>query len=80
MPPQKWESDEEVLQSCVRILQVSYLKVSHVFSLYSDPRSIERVFRLLGRDTNLFADENFSTWNILKGNGPVMLGPAMLGN
>ena len=64
------ESDEDVFQSCVKSLQMSYLTIQHVSSLYRDPKSVSRVFRLLGRGTDLLADKKFSVWNFLKESGP----------
>ena len=64
------ESDENIFQSCVKSLQMSYLTIQHVSSLYRDPKSVTRVFRLLGRGTDLLADKKFSVWNFLKGSGP----------
>ena len=63
------ESDGDVFQSCVKSLQMSYLTIQHVSSLYRDPKSVSRFFRLLGRGTGLLADKKFSVWNFLKGSG-----------
>ena len=49
---------------------MSYLTIQHVSRLYRDPTSVSRVFRLLGRGTDLLADKKFSGWNFLKGSGP----------
>ena len=38
--------------------------------LYRDPKSVSRVFRLLGRGADLLADKKFYFWNFLKGTGP----------
>ena len=38
-----------------------------VSSLYKDPKTICRVFRLLGRGPGLIRDRKFSIWNFLKG-------------
>ena len=54
------ESDRDVSQSCKKSLQMSYLTIQHVSSLYRDPKSVSRVFRLLGRETDLLADKKFS--------------------
>ena len=62
---------EETFQSCVRSLQMSYSTIPHVSSLYRDPRSVSRVFRLLGRGSDLLVDKKFSVWNFLRGSGPV---------
>ena len=59
--------DEEVFRSCVAGVQISYNTVPNVTSLYKDPRSISRVFRLLGRGRELLADRKFSIWNFLRG-------------
>ena len=64
------ESDGDVFQSCVKSLQMSYLTIQHVSSLYRDPKSVSPVFRLLGRGTDLLAGKKFSVWNFLKGSGP----------
>ena len=61
------ESDAEMFRSCLQSLQVSYLTVPHVSSLYRDVKSIPRVFRLLGRGLELLTDKKFSVWNCLKG-------------
>ena len=54
---------------CVRSLQMSYSTIPHVSSLYREPRSVSRVFSLLGRGSDLLVDKKFSVWNFLKGNG-----------
>ena len=59
--------DEEVFRSCVAGVQISYNTVPNVTSLYKDPRSISRVFRLLGRGRELLANRKFSIWNFLRG-------------
>ena len=59
-------SDADTFQSCVRSLQVSFNTVPNVASLYRDPRSISRVFRLLGRGPDLIHDKKFSIWNFMK--------------
>ena len=59
--------DEEVFRSCVAGVQIPYNTVPNVTSLYKDPRSISRVFRLLGRGRELLADRKFSIWNFLRG-------------
>ena len=61
--------DEEVFQSCVTSIQVSYATVPNVSSLFRDPRSINRVFRLIGKGKDLLSDRKFSVWNFLKGSG-----------
>ena len=61
---------EETFQSCVRSFQMSYPTIPHVSSLYRDPRSVSRVFRLLGRGSDLLVDNKFSVWNFLRGSGP----------
>ena len=63
-------SNEETFQSCVRSLQMSYTTIPHVSSLYRDSRSVSRVFRLLGRGSDLLVDKKFSVWNFLRGSGP----------
>ena len=75
-------SNEETFQSCVKSLQMSYSTIPHVSSLYRDPRSVSRVFRLLGRGSDLLTDKKFSVWNFLKGSGPrraSMLGKLEIG-
>ena len=64
------ESDAGMFRSCLHSLQGSYLSIPHVSSLYRDPRSITRVFRLLGRGQDLLMDKKYSIWNFLKGSGP----------
>ena len=59
-----------LFSSCVESIQISFSTVPNVSSLYQDPRSVPRVFRLLGRGKKFLADRKFSIWNILKGNGP----------
>ena len=60
-------TDEDVFRSCVSDVQISFTTVPNVSSLYQDPRSISRVFRLLGRGKDLLQDRKFSVWNFLKG-------------
>ena len=62
--------DEEMFQSCVTSIQVSYSTVPNASSLFRDPRSISRVFRLLGKGKDLLSDRKFSMWNFLKVSGP----------
>ena len=62
--------DVEMFDSCLRSLQISFSTVPHVSSLYKDPKPVCRVFRLLGRGTDLLMDKKFSVWNFLKGSGP----------
>ena len=59
-----------MFRSCVRSLQLSYMTIPNVSSLYRDPKMIRRVFRLLGRGPELLADENLHIWNFLKGSYP----------
>ena len=61
------EGDKETFKSYISSVQMSYSSVPNVSSLYRDPRSINRVFRLLGRGTDLLLDRRFSAWNFLKG-------------
>ena len=42
----------------------------NVSSLFRDPRSVSRVFRLLGKGKDLLSDRKFSMWNFLKSSGP----------
>ena len=49
---------------------MAYKTVPNVSSLFRDPRSLSRVFRLIGRGRDLLDDHKFSVWNFLKGNGP----------
>ena len=70
VPIAQLESGNEVLRSCVTSLQLSYQAVPNVSNLYRDPRTINRLFRLLGRGPELLTDKKFSVWNILKGSGP----------
>ena len=63
-------SDVDTFQSCVRSLQVSFNAVSNVASLYRDPRSVSRVFRLLGRGQDLIQEKKFSIWNFMKSSAP----------
>ena len=60
-------ADTDVFRSCVAGVQISFTTVPNVSSLYRDPRSISRVFRLLGRGKDLLHDRKFSVWNFLKG-------------
>ena len=60
-------SDVGSFNSVVRSLQLSYVTVPNVSSLYKDPKTICRVFRLLGRGPGLIRDRKFSIWNFLKG-------------
>ena len=59
----------ETFQSCLQSLQTSYQTIPDISSLYRDPKSISRAFRLLGRGTDLLTDKKFSVWNFLKGSG-----------
>ena len=52
---------------CLASLQILYQSVPHVSSLFRDARAIGRVFRLLGRGTELLTDKKLSIWNFLKG-------------
>ena len=69
VPLPNLESDDDMFRSCVRSLQLSYFSIPHVSSLYRDSRSISRVFRLLGRGSDLLSDKKFSIWNFMKGSG-----------
>ena len=60
----------EVLRSCITSLQLSYQTVPNVSSLYRDSRTFNRLFRLLGRGSELLTDRKFSVWNFLKSSGP----------
>ena len=62
-------TDEESFRSCIGAIQLSYSTVPKVSSLYQDPRTISRVFRLLGRGKEILEDRELSTWNFLRGNG-----------
>ena len=70
IPMPKLAVDAEMFDSCLRSLQMSYSTVPHVSSLDKDPKSVCRVFRLLGRGSDLLVDKKFSVWNFLKGSGP----------
>ena len=59
-------SDVGSFKSVVRSLQLSYVTVPNVSSLYKDPKTFCRVFRLLGRGPGLIRDRKFSIWNFLK--------------
>ena len=48
IPMPKFAVDVEMFDSCLRSLQMTYSTVPHVSSLYKDPKSVCRVFRLLG--------------------------------
>ena len=67
VPMSALESDKSLFDSCVVSLQISYQTVPHVSGLYRDPKAISRVFRLLGRGTELLTDKKFLIWNFLKG-------------
>ena len=67
IPMSGLESDEEKFQSCFKSLQMSYSSIPHVSSLYRDPKSLSRVFRLLCRGADLLADRKFSGWNFMRG-------------
>ena len=67
VPMADLESGEENFQSCIKSLQMSYSTIPHVSSLYRDPKSVSRVFRLLGRGADFLADRKFSIWNFLRG-------------
>ena len=60
-------SDIGAFNSIVRSLQLSYVTVPNVSSLYKDTKTICRIFRLLGRGPGLIRDQKFSVWNFLKG-------------
>ena len=70
IPMPKLAVDVKMFDSCLRSLQMSYSTVPPVSSLYKDPKSVCRVFRLLGRGSDLLVDKKFSVWNFLKGSGP----------
>ena len=57
----------DAFNSVVRSLQLSYVTVPNVSSLYKDPKTICRIFRLLGRGPGLIRDRKFSVGNFLKG-------------
>ena len=57
VPMSALESDKCLFESCVVSLQISYQTVPHVSSLFRDPKAISRVFRLLGRGTELLTDK-----------------------
>ena len=59
VPIASLESDKGAFQSCLRSLQASYVTVPHVSSLHRDPKSIARVFRLLGKGADLLSDKKF---------------------
>ena len=63
------ESGNEVLRSCITSLQLSYQTVPNVSSLYRDSRTINCLFRLLGRGFELLTDKKFSVWSFLKSSG-----------
>ena len=67
VPMPSLESDKHLFESCIVSLQISYQTVPRVSSLYRDPKSIDRVFRLLGRGTELLLDKKFLIWNFSKG-------------
>ena len=60
-------SDHEAFQSIVSSLQLSYVTVPNFSSLYQDPRSVCRIFCLLGRGLELLSDKKFSIWTISRG-------------
>ena len=62
--------DEEVFHSCISSIQLAYQTVPNVSSLFRDPRSLSRVFRLIGRGRDLLEDRKFSVWNFSKSSGP----------
>ena len=66
-------SDQEAFQSIVSSLQISYVTVPNVSSLYQDPRSVCRIFRLLGRGRELLSDKKFSVWAFSRGSVPKRL-------
>ena len=70
IPMPKLAVDVEMFDSCLKSLQMSYSTVPHLSSLYKDPKSMCRVFRLLGRGSDLLVDKKFSVWNFLRGSGP----------
>ena len=63
-------SDHEAFQSIVSSLQLSYVTVPNVSSLYQDPRSVCRIFRLLGRGRELLSDKKFYIWAFSRGSVP----------
>ena len=69
VPLASLEHGAETFQSCLRSFQASYQTIPHISCLYRDPKSISRVFRLLGRGNYLLTDKMFSVWNFLKGSG-----------
>ena len=60
-------SDHEAFQSIVNSSQLSYVTVPNVSSLNQDPRSVCRIFRLLGRGRELLSDQKFSIRTFLRG-------------
>ena len=67
VPIPELESDEDVFRSCIGSVEMSFTTIPSVSSLYRAPRSIARVFRLLGRGEDLQLDRKFTVWNFLKG-------------
>ena len=59
------DSDHAMFRSCVRCLQLPYMTIPNVSRLYRDTRTIQRVFRLLGRGPELLANKKFQIWNFL---------------
>ena len=68
VPMPTLESDKSTFESCVVSLQIAYRTVSHVSSLFRDPKAVSRAFRLLGRGAELLMDRKFQIWNFQKGN------------
>ena len=63
------KSDHDAFESVVRSLQLSYVTVPNVSSLYGDSKSVGRIFRLLGRGRELISDRKFSIWGFLHSSG-----------
>ena len=66
VPLPRLASDVEMFNSCLRSLLLSFLTVAHIYSLYKDPKSVSRVFLMLGRGVDLLMDKKFSIWNFSK--------------
>ena len=64
------ESDKSMFRSCVRSHQLSYMTIPNVSSLYRDPKTTRRIFRLLGSRPEFLSDKKFHIWNFLKGSSP----------
>ena len=58
-------SDHDEFNSSIKCVQSSLSGIPNVSGLFSNPRTISRIFTLLGRGRALLEDASFSVWGVL---------------